>query len=111
MGHGKATKRPAGLDLSDTQLKDLLRQMMLLRTIDAKMLLLQRQGRIAFYGPVVGQEASIVGSSFPLTAEDWIFSALREGPTALLRGMPIDVFLAENFGTSLAGQKGRQMPC
>jgi len=110
MGTGKA-RRPSGLDLSDEKLVELLRQMLLLRTIDAKMLLLQRQGRVAFYGPVSGQEASIVGSSFPLAAEDWIFSALREGPTALLRGMSIDVFLAENFGTSLSSQKARQMPC
>lgn len=111
LGHGKAAKRPVGLDLSDAQLKDLLRQMMLLRTIDAKMLLLQRQGRVAFYGPVSGQEASIVGSGFALSKDDWIFSALREGPLALLRGMPIDAFLAENFGTSLSTQKARQMPC
>ncbi len=108
---GKKAARPPDLAMSDAQLKDLLREMLLLRTIDAKMLLLQRQGRVAFYGPVQGQEAAIVGSNRPLKKEDWIFSALREGPLALLRGMPIDTFLAENFGTTLATQKGRQMPC
>jgi pyruvate dehydrogenase E1 component alpha subunit len=102
MGNGKKAQRPPGLDLSDVQLKELLRQMLLLRTIDAKMLLLQRQGRVAFYGPVAGQEAGIVGSGFALDPRDWIFSALREGPLALL---------AENFGTALSTQKARQMPC
>lgn len=111
LGDGGQAKRPKGIELSDEQLWDLFRQMLLLRTIDTKMLLLQRQGRVAFYGPVSGQEGSIVGSGFALKREDWIFSALREGPLCLLRGMPIDQFLAENFGTSLATQKGRQMPC
>lgn len=111
LGEGASGKRPAGLGLSDEQLLGLFRQMLLLRTIDTKMLLLQRQGRVAFYGPVSGQEASIVGSVAALRLEDWIFSALREGPACLLRGMPMDIFLAENFGTSLSSQKARQMPC
>lgn len=111
LGKGKSAPRPAELGLSEARLKDFFRQMLLLRTIDAKMLLLQRQGRVAFYGPVAGQEAALIGSVAALEKEDWIYSALREGPACLLRGMPMDQFLAENFGTSLATQKGRQMPC
>lgn len=111
MGDGKSARVPKDLGLEPSQLRQLYRYMRLLRTIDAKMLLLQRQGRVAFYGPVSGQEASIVGSAFALKPEDWIYSALREGPTCIMRGMPLDIFLAENFGTSLASQKGRQMPC
>jgi pyruvate dehydrogenase E1 component alpha subunit/2-oxoisovalerate dehydrogenase E1 component alpha subunit len=102
-----------GLDprLDESQQWDLFRWMLTLRTIDTKMLLLQRQGRVAFYGPVSGQEAAIVGCASALQKQDWIFPALREAlGSALIRGAPLDRLLAENFGTVLDVQKGRQMP-
>src|SRR5690242_21528661 len=37
----------------------------------------QRQGRIGFYGPILGQEAATVGSVAALEPRDWIFPALR----------------------------------
>jgi pyruvate dehydrogenase E1 component alpha subunit len=107
---GKPTQ---GLDpgLDEPRLWDLFRWMLTLRTIDTKMLLLQRQGRVAFYGPVSGQEAAIVGSASALQKPDWIFPALREAlGCSLIRGAPLATLLAENFGTALDVQKGRQMP-
>lgn len=103
-----------GLDpgLAKQQLWELFRWMFLLRRIDEKMLLLQRQGRVAFYGPVSGQEASIIGSLYATQPTDWVYPALREsGAACRMRGMPLDQLLAENFGSSLATQKGHQMPC
>jgi pyruvate dehydrogenase E1 component alpha subunit len=43
------------------------------------MLVLQRQGRIGFYGPILGQEGATVGSVAARRPQDWIFPALREG--------------------------------
>src|SRR5207245_11192739 len=49
--------------------KDLLavyRGMLLVRTLDNRMLSLQRQGRIGFYVPSTGQEACQIGGRLPL---------------------------------------------
>ena len=40
----------------------LYEQMVQVREFDRRMLMLQRQGRIGFYGPILGQEAATVGS-------------------------------------------------
>lgn len=99
------------IDLEPRQLKELYRWLVLLRTLDQRMLNLQRQGRIGFYGTVTGEEAAVVGSAYALTPEDWIFPALRQGGAALMRGMPLSLYIAQCYGNSLDIQKGRQMPC
>src|ERR1044072_1547893 len=107
---GKPTPKLAP-DLTNEQLWDLFRWMLTLRTIDTKMLLRQRQGRVAFYGPVSGQEAAIVGSAYARQKTDWVFPALREAlGNSLIHGTALSTLLAENFGTAIDVQKGRQMP-
>lgn len=97
--------------LQPAQLKDLYRWMLLVRVLDQRMLTLQRQGRIGFYGTVTGEEGAVIGSAYALKPEDWIFPALRQGGAALLRGMPLSLYIAQCYGNSLDIQKGRQMPC
>ena len=86
-------------------------KMLFARVLDDRLLGLQRQGRIGFYGTATGQEAAIIGSGLALRPEDWVFPALREGMVALLRGYPLSQFLAQVIGNSLDIQKGHQMPC
>ncbi len=86
------------------------RHMVLLRLIDERMLTLQRQGRVGFYGSCYGQEAATLGSAAVLDAGDWIFPALREGGAMLLRGYPLVSYLCQIFGNSGDPTKGRQMP-
>src|SRR5690606_24388176 len=88
----------------------LYRAMVRLRTIDERMITLQRQGRIGFYGACTGQEAASLGAAYALEPTDWIFPALREQGVMLLRGYPLVPFLAQCFGNSLDETKGRQMP-
>lgn len=88
----------------------LYRAMLRLRTVDERMMTLQRQGRIGFYGACTGQEATSLGAAFALEPTDWIFPALREQGAMLLRGFPLVPFLAQVFGNSLDETKGRQMP-
>jgi pyruvate dehydrogenase E1 component alpha subunit/2-oxoisovalerate dehydrogenase E1 component alpha subunit len=67
---------------------------------------------VGFYGPIRGQEAGVIGSVYALDRKDWVFSALREaGGACMMRGMPLEKLLAENFATAISPQKGRQMPC
>ncbi len=86
------------------------REMRRLRLLDARMTLLQRQGRIGFYGPALGQEAVPVAAGLVLAAADWVFPALREQGIMLVRGFPLRSFVAQLFGTSGDVLKGRQMP-
>ena len=105
----KGASVPRGLD--DAALLELFRLMLRQRLLDDLMLTLQRQGRIGFYGAATGQEAAVFGSGYALAERDWILPALREGGVALLRGYPLEDYIAQCFGNSLDQLKGRQMPC
>ena len=85
--------------------------MVRIRVTDARMMALQRQGRIGFYGEATGQEAAVVGSAAASEPQDWIVPALREAGVGLYRGMTLDSYLAQIFGNAADSTKGRQMPC
>jgi pyruvate dehydrogenase E1 component alpha subunit/2-oxoisovalerate dehydrogenase E1 component alpha subunit len=85
--------------------------MLLIRIMDERMMALQRQGRIGFYGEARGQEAAVVGSAAALREGDWIVPALREAGVGLMRGMPLRQYVAQIFGNAHDHSKGRQMPC
>ncbi|HEY5928161.1 MAG TPA: thiamine pyrophosphate-dependent enzyme, partial [Kofleriaceae bacterium] len=85
--------------------------MLRIRVTDARMMALQRQGRIGFYGEAMGQEAAVVGSAAVSQPQDWIVPALREAGVGLFRGMSLDSYIAQIFGNAADVTKGRQMPC
>jgi pyruvate dehydrogenase E1 component alpha subunit len=85
--------------------------MLRIRVIDARMMALQRQGRIGFYGEARGQEAAVIGSAAASGPEDWIVPALREAGVGLYRGMTLDSYIAQIFGNAADPTKGRQLPC
>ncbi len=89
----------------------LLDAMVRIRVTDARMMALQRQGRIGFYGEAVGQEAAAVGAAAASLPDDWIVPALREAGVGLTRGMTLDSYVAQIFGNGADPTKGRQMPC
>jgi pyruvate dehydrogenase E1 component alpha subunit len=98
-------------DFDRARARELFEGMLRIRVIDARMMALQRQGRIGFYGEAVGQEAAIVGSAAASADTDWIIPALREAGAGLYRGMTIDSYIAQIFGNADDITKGRQMPC
>jgi pyruvate dehydrogenase E1 component alpha subunit len=87
------------------------RWMTLARTLDGRMLALQRQGRIGFYGPATGQEAVSVGAGLVSHAEDWIAPGLREQLVMLVRGYPLTRYVDHLFANDRDPARGRQMPC
>ena len=91
-------------------LRKLHRHMLKMRLLDQRMLSLQRQGRIGFYGMATGQEASVTGSAYPLRPGDWIFHALRETGVCLWRGTSIREIVCQLIGNSGDVLIGRQMP-
>jgi pyruvate dehydrogenase E1 component alpha subunit/2-oxoisovalerate dehydrogenase E1 component alpha subunit len=102
-------QRDAAQPDRDTLLR-LYREMVRLRTLDERMMTLQRQGRVGFYGACTGQEAATLASAIALESEDWIFPALRESGAMLLRGFPLVPYLCQVFGNQGDITKGRQMP-
>jgi pyruvate dehydrogenase E1 component alpha subunit/2-oxoisovalerate dehydrogenase E1 component alpha subunit len=87
------------------------RHMVRMRVLDQRMLSLQRQGRIGFYGTATGQEAAVAGSAFALRPSDWVFPALRETGVSLWRGTTIQEVVCQLMGNSGDVLIGRQMPC
>ena len=98
-------------ELPTSDLIALHRHMVRMRVIDQRMLSLQRQGRIGFYGTATGQEASITGSAFALRPTDWVFPALREMGVSLWRGTTMRELVCQLIGNSGDVLIGRQMPC
>ncbi len=98
-------------DLSAADLVRMLAGMLRIRLLDARLLALQRQGRIGFYGTATGEEAAVIGTAAALRDTDWIFPALRQGGALLFRGFPLARYVAQCIGNSLDPLKGRQMPC
>jgi pyruvate dehydrogenase E1 component alpha subunit len=86
------------------------REMKRLRLIDARMILLQRQGRVGFYGACTGQEATPIAAALAIEPGDWVFPALRESVMMLVRGFPLSTYLAQVYGNAGDILKGRQMP-
>lgn len=111
LGDGEGVEGVEIPKLAPELLKKAFRTMLLVRTLDAKMTNLQRQGRIGFYGACTGQEATPIGTAMACESDDWMFPALREGSAALFRGLKISHYAAQCLGNELDLQKGRQMPC
>src|SRR6059036_3648239 len=81
-----------GLDESD--LLELHRWLVLLRTYDERSLVYHRQGRIGTYAIFWNHEAMQAGAVYALADEDWIFPSYRESAIGLLRVMPASTILS-----------------
>ena len=95
--------------LDDAQLRDLFVHMMGVRCTDQRMLKLQRAGRVGFVGTAKGLEAAMIGSAAALGEGDWLWSGLREGGAAVMRGLPLEEYIAQMYCNANDTAKGRQM--
>ena len=105
--------RLTGLDpaIPREDLRRAFRHILKMRVLDQRMLSLQRQGRIGFYGTATGEEAAITGSAMALRDGDWIFPALRQTGVSLWRGTTVKEIVCQLIGNSGDVLIGRQMPC
>src|SRR6059036_2775687 len=74
--------------LAESDLIELYRQLVLLRTYDERSVVYHRQGRIGTYAIFWNHEAMQAGAVQALEEDDWIFPSYRESAIGLLRGMP-----------------------
>ncbi|ADM70362.1 MULTISPECIES: pyruvate dehydrogenase (acetyl-transferring) E1 component subunit alpha [Paenibacillus] len=92
--------------LTDDQLKEIMYRMVFTRTWDDRAVNLGRQGRLGFYAPVSGQEATMIGSEYALQKEDFIAPGYRDIPQIVWHGLP----LYQAFLYSRGHQHGGQVP-
>jgi 2-oxoisovalerate dehydrogenase E1 component alpha subunit len=79
--------------VDDVDLKGMYRDMTLVRRIDTEAVALQRQGELALWAPLLGQEAAQIGSGRALSPGDMAFPSYREHGVAWCRGMdPLRIF-------------------
>ncbi len=97
--------------LAPAELVRMYRGMLMSRTLDARLLPMQRQGRIGFYIGAPGQEAGIIGGAHALSPQDYFVPGLRETSAGLYRGMPLATHMAQLFGNADDLAHGRQLPC
>ncbi|MET1051993.1 MAG: pyruvate dehydrogenase (acetyl-transferring) E1 component subunit alpha [Mycetocola sp.] len=90
-------------DVSDDQLVGLYEDMVVIRRIDTEATALQRQGELALWPPLLGQEAAQIGSGRALRADDFVFSSYRENGVAYTRGVGLGDMLKVWRGVASAG--------
>jgi pyruvate dehydrogenase E1 component alpha subunit len=76
-------------DITDEQLCALFEDMTVIRRIDVEATALQRQGELALWPPLLGQEAAQIGSGRALRQDDFVFSSYRENGVAYCRGVDL----------------------
>jgi pyruvate dehydrogenase E1 component alpha subunit len=86
---GEVVNEAAMPDLTDEQLQELMRRMVYTRILDQRSISLNRQGRLGFYAPTAGQEASQLASQFALEKEDFILPGYRDVPQIVWHGLPL----------------------
>jgi pyruvate dehydrogenase E1 component alpha subunit len=81
-------------EIDPSRIRDLYRDMVLMRTFDGKALKLQRQGRMGTWPPIKGQEAVQAGVALAMGEKDWLIPAFREHGIMVLRGVPLHLVYA-----------------
>ena len=76
-------------DLTDEELKELMTRMVYTRVLDQRSIALNRQGRLGFYAPTAGQEASQIASHFALDKNDFLLPGYRDVPQLIWHGLPL----------------------
>lgn len=103
---GKVVNKELEPDLSADQLRELMRRMVFTRIWDQRAISLNRQGRLGFYAPVAGQEATMIGTQFALKKEDFILPSYRDIPQIYWHGLP----MYQCFLYSRGHQQGGRIP-
>lgn len=103
---GKIVNEDADPKMSDEDLQELMRRMVYTRILDQRSISLNRQGRLGFYAPTAGQEASQLASHFAMEKEDFILPGYRDVPQLIWHGWP----LHQAFLFSRGHFMGNQMP-
>lgn len=76
-------------DLSDEELVELMTDMVWSRILHERSTALNRQGRLGFYAPTAGQEASQLASIKAIQKDDVLLPGYRDIPQLVKHGLPL----------------------
>lgn len=107
-----AENRHQALGLSDENVLEMFRTMLMARRIDERMWLLNRAGKIPFVISCQGQEAAQVGAAFALDRKkDYVLPYYRDMGVVLTFGMTATELMLSGFAKAEdPNSGGRQMP-
>ena len=91
-------------DLTDDQLVDLFKKMVWERVLDERSTKLNRQGRLGFYAPTAGEEASEMGTTYAMDKNDFLLPAYRDIPQLIQHGLPMYKAFLWSIGHYMGGQ-------
>lgn len=94
-------------NITDSELRELYKQLLLPRMIEEKMLVLLRQGKISKWFAGIGQEAIAVGVTAALHQEEFIFPMHRNLGVFTTRNIPLERLFCQWQGKMLGFTKGR----
>ncbi|GAK31239.1 acetoin dehydrogenase E1 component [Weissella oryzae SG25] len=76
-------------ELTDEDLVQIMKNMVMSRQLDIRSTKLAKQGRFGFFAPTAGQEASQMASAYAFKDQDWLFPGYRDIPEIVIKGWPI----------------------
>ncbi len=106
---GRATG-PWDPKLEPDRLRLGLRNMMLTRAYDERMMRAQRQGKTTFYMKSTGEEAVAVAQAMALAKDDMLFPTYRQQGLLIAREWPIYDMACQVYSNAEDRLKGRQLP-
>ena len=80
--------------LTAVEIQGLYRDMAIIRRLCNEATSLQRQGELALWAPLQGQEAAQIGAGRAMAPNDFSFPSYREHGIAWTRGVPPSAWLA-----------------
>ena len=86
---GKVVNAELMPDLKDEELVELFEDMLWSRALNDRSTTLARQGRLGFFAPTAGQEASQLASHFAFNKGDILFPGYRDIPQLVQHGLPL----------------------
>lgn len=86
---GKIVNEDLMPDLTDEELVELFSDMLWSRALNDRSMTLARQGRLGFFAPTAGQEASQLASHFAFDKGDILLPGYRDIPQLIKHGLPM----------------------
>jgi len=86
---GKVVNEDLVPDLKDEELVELFENMLWSRALNDRSTTLARQGRLGFFAPTAGQEASQLASHYAFDKNDILFPGYRDIPQLVMHGLPL----------------------
>jgi pyruvate dehydrogenase E1 component alpha subunit len=89
--------------MDEQEARQLYRAMVAARLYDRKATALQKQGRLATYAPLEGQEAAQIGSAAALRPGDWMVATYRDAAAMWFHGYRWELLLLGRMGDERGG--------